>query len=130
MAPQDEIKWLEDALESQAINRNELLRHIAELKQAGQATLLREIEKDKRIAELQAENERLGEQLTDSDCQLVDALAENERLRLDAERYRWLREGDNLTNILRTLMREDDARRLLFYGDRIDQAIDAAMEGE
>lgn len=31
MERQDEIKWLEDALESQAINRNELLKRIAEL---------------------------------------------------------------------------------------------------
>ena len=59
-----EMAWqrLEYATEEHAkilVINADLCKRIAELEQTGQATLLREIEKDKRIAELETENERL-----------------------------------------------------------------------
>lgn len=50
--------------------------------------------------------------------------AECERLRKDAERYHWLRDGNNVEN--------SEAIRIAIhhYGDEWDKMIDAAMQGD
>lgn len=57
---------------------------------------------------------------------------ENAELRRDAERYRWLRHGDNDEDmvVLRQHDGDSDAYAYLLRNDRLDQAIDAAMTEE
>lgn len=54
--------------------------------------------------------------------------AENEALRKDADRYRWLRDNDWLTEgLLKIFWSHEEFEQLI--GDELDAAIDAAMKG-
>ena len=64
----------------------------------------------------------------------IEAADEIERLRdeldacqKDAERYRWLRHGDNYKHMF-SYSGNDDA--VLFRNEELDAAIDAAMKGQ
>ncbi|MBS7349216.1 MAG: hypothetical protein KIG95_03490 [Comamonas sp.] len=56
------------------------------------------------------------------ECDIEPLRAENEKLRKDAERYRWLRDGNN--------EKESEAVHIAvnFYGFEWDEMIDIAMQ--
>lgn len=89
------------------------------------------------ITHISPREQALSEQIDEQGGQLaawrdraIAAEAERDELRIDAERYRWIRDGDLCCDHPYPVMREGigEIDRSIWF-EELDDAIDAAMKG-